>query len=41
LTTEDGIQLNLDALYQIVPSCFTEARDENTGALRHVVDFKT
>lgn len=40
LTTEDGTQLNLDALYKIAPSCFTEARDEKTGALRHVVDFK-
>lgn len=40
LTTEDGTQVNLDVLYKIAPSCFTEARDENTGALRHVVDFK-
>lgn len=40
LTTENGTQLNLDALYKIAPSCFTEARDEKTGALRHVVDFK-
>ena len=40
LTTEDGTQLNLDALYKIAPSCFTEARDEKTGELRHVVDFK-
>jgi len=40
LTTEDGTQVNLDALYKIAPSCFTEARDEKTGALRHVVDFK-
>ena len=40
LTTEDGTQLNLDALYKIAPSCFTETRDEKTGALRHVVDFK-
>ena len=40
LTTEDGTQLNLEALYKIAPSCFIEARDEKTGALRHVVDFK-
>lgn len=40
LTTDDGAKLNLDALYKIVPSCFTEARDEKTGELRHVVDFK-
>ncbi len=40
LSSLDGTQLNLEALYKIAPSCFTEARDENTGALRHVVDFK-
>ena len=40
LSSLDGTQLNLDALYKIAPSCFTEARDEKTGALRHVVDFK-
>ena len=40
LTTEDGTQVKLDALYKVAPSCFTEARDEKTGALRHVVDFK-
>ena len=39
LTTEDGTQLNLDALYTIAPSCFTEARAEKTGALRHAVAF--
>lgn len=36
--TPDGAQLNLDALYQIAPSCFTEAKDEN-GEIRRVVDF--
>ena len=40
LSSLDGTQLNLEALYKIAPSCFTEARDENTGELRHVVDFK-
>ena len=40
LTTEDGTQVNLDALYKIAPSCFTEARDEKTGVLRRMVDFK-
>jgi adenine-specific DNA-methyltransferase len=40
LSSLDGTQLNLEALYKIAPSCFTEARDEKTGALRHVVDFK-
>ena len=37
--TMDGAQLNLDALYQICPSCFTEAAGED-GKLRHVVDFE-
>ena len=37
--TTDGAQLNLDALYQICPSCFTEAVGED-GKLRHVVDFE-
>lgn len=36
--TPNGAQLNLDALYQIVPSCFTEAKDEN-GEIHRVVDF--
>ena len=36
--TTDGAQINLDALYKICPSCFTEAKDEN-GELRKVVDF--
>ena len=34
-------KLNLEALYQIVPSCFTEVKDDKTGELRRVVDFKT
>ncbi len=37
-TTTEGYQLNLDALYKIAPSCFTEAKDEN-GNIRKVVDF--
>ncbi len=37
--TEDGTQLNLDALYQICPSCFTETAGEN-GQLKHVVNFE-
>lgn len=36
--TPDGTSLNLDALYQIAPSCFTEAKDEN-GEIHRVVDF--
>lgn len=37
--TMDGTQLNLDALYQICPSCFTETAGEN-GQLKHVVNFE-
>ena len=35
----DGVQLNLDALYQIAPSCFTEAADPKTGGVKRVVNF--
>lgn len=38
MQTTDAAKLNLDALYHICPSCFTEARGED-GKLRHVVDF--
>lgn len=41
LNSVDGTQLNLEALYQIAPSCFTEVKDDKTGELRRVVDFKT
>ena len=41
LSSVDGTQLNLEALYQIAPSCFTEVKDDKTGELRHVVNFKT
>lgn len=41
LNSVDGTQLNLEALYQIAPSCFTEVRNEKTGELRHVVNFTT
>jgi len=37
--TMDGTQLNLDALYKICPSCFTETAGED-GELRHVVNFE-
>lgn len=36
--TANGAQFNLDALYKIAPSCFTEAKGED-GELHHVVDF--
>lgn len=38
MQTPDGNKLNLDALYKICPSCFTEAADEK-GTLRRVVDW--
>ena len=31
LQSADGVQLNLDALYQIAPSCFTEVADNELG----------
>ncbi len=36
----DGVQLNLDALYRIAPSVFTEAADPQTGRVRRAVDFE-
>lgn len=39
LQSADGAQLNLDALYQIAPSCFTEATDSKTGQIKRVVNF--
>lgn len=41
LSSVDGTQLNLEALYRIAPSCFTEVKDDKTGELRRVVKFKT
>ena len=38
MTTPDGAQLNLDALYKICPSCFTETANED-GSIKRVVDF--
>ena len=38
MQTPNGTQLNLDALYQIAPSCFTEAKGED-GEMHRVVDF--
>lgn len=31
LQSADVVQLNLEALYQIVPSCFTEVKDARGG----------
>lgn len=39
LQSADGVQLNLDALYQIAPSCFTEATDPKTGKVKRMVNF--
>ena len=41
LTSASGSKLNLDALYQICPSCFTEVRDEKTGKVTHKINFST
>ena len=41
LQSADGSQLNLDALYQIAPSCFTEAADPKTGKIKRMVNFDT
>ena len=38
MQTPNGAQLNLDALYQIAPSCFTEAKGDD-GEVHRVVDF--
>jgi len=38
--TVSGAQLNMDALYQICPQCFTESKDPKTGEVKHTVDFE-
>lgn len=38
--TVSGTQLNMDALYQICPQCFTESKDPKTGETRRSVDFE-
>lgn len=40
LNSADGTQLNLDALYQIAPSAFTEVRDDKTGEIFRKVNFE-
>ena len=40
-TSVDGTKINLEALYQIAPSCFTEEEDEKTGEIKRVVNFET
>ena len=41
LTSASGSELNLEALYQIMPSAFTEVRDEKTGKIAHKINFST
>jgi len=38
--TVSGAQLNMDALYQICPQCFTESKDPKTGETKRAVDFE-
>ena len=38
--TVSGAQLNMKALYQICPQCFTESKDPKTGKVRRSVDFE-
>lgn len=40
LSSVDGSQLNLDALYRIAPSVFTEACDPKTGKVGRKVNFE-
>ncbi len=40
MQTTSGAQLNLDALYQVCPQCFTESKDPKTGEIKHTVDFE-
>ena len=39
MQSADGAQLNLNALYQIAPSCFTEVAEPDTGGVKRVVNF--
>ena len=41
LTSASGSKLNLEALYQIMPSAFTEVRDDKTGEITHKINFNT
>lgn len=40
LSSADGTQLNMEALYRIAPSVFTEARDPKTGEVSRKVNFE-
>lgn len=39
MQSANGVQLNLDALYQIAPSCFTEVEDIESGGVKRAVNF--
>ena len=39
MQSADGAQLNLDALYQIAPSCFTEVAEPDTEGVKRVINF--
>ena len=41
LTSASGSELNLEALYEIMPSAFTEVRDDKTGEITHKINFNT
>ena len=41
LTSASGHEINLEAIYQIMPSAFTEVRDEKTGEISHKINFDT
>lgn len=41
LTSTSGSSINLEALYQICPSAFTEVRDEKTGQIERKINFTT
>ena len=41
LTSASGSELNLEALYRIMPSAFTEVRDDKTGEISHKINFNT
>ena len=40
-TSVYGTKINLEALYQIAPSCFTEEKNKETGEIKRVVNFET
>ena len=41
MKSASGNELNLEALYQIMPSAFTEVCDDKTGEIAHKINFNT